>query len=409
MSNQPSYPVFDCDNHFYEPPEALLRHLPEKYKNVIQYVQINGRTKLIVDGKLSNYIPNPTFEVVAAPGCHVDYYRGNNPEGKSFKEFNVVEKRKDEYAYKTPKRYDILKEQGMIGTLVYPTLASVIEGHMGHDPEFCHAVIHSLNQWIKEEWGFGEDGKFYGMPVITMMDAKLALAEAQWIIDNGAKTILIRPTYVSDGHGSRSMGSPEFDPMWALLAEKNIFVTFHVSDNGYNDVYDRHKIGHRGEWLPFEKQDPLEVVMDVNMLAIGHHLAALVCHGVFDRHPKLKVAYVECGCAWLYPLVERLEHVYKMQPQMFKRNPIEAIKEHVYIHPFFEDDIYRLTDFIGVDHVMFGSDWPHPEGLARPLDWLDDIRNFSAEDKAKIMGGNIMKILGIKAESNYKASADALA
>lgn len=397
MNAKLNYPVFDCDNHFYEPPEALTKYLPEQYKRMIQYVQVNGRTKLAIDGRISDYIPNPTFEVVAAPGCHVDYYRGNNPEGKSFKEFNVVEKGIAEYAYKTPRRYEILEEHGLMATLVYPTLASAIEGHMGHNPDFCHAAIHALNQWIKDEWGFGEDGKFYGMPVITMMKPDLALKEAQWLIENGVKTLLIRPTYVSDGKGSRSMGSPEFDPVWSLLAENNVFVTFHISDNGYADIYNRHRIGERSEWLPFEKQDPLEIVMDVNAVAIQHHLASLICHGVFDRHPTLKVAYVECGCYWLHPLVERMQHVYNMQPQMFSRNPLETIREHVYIHPNYEDDIKRLADLIGVDHVLFGSDWPHPEGYAKPLDWLNDIVDFSEQDKAKIMGGNLMKLLGIAA------------
>ncbi|MFA7554672.1 MAG: amidohydrolase family protein [Spongiibacteraceae bacterium] len=397
MSQKLNYPVFDCDNHFYEPPEALTRYLPEQYKDMIQYVTVNGRTKLAIDGKISDYIPNPTFEVVAAPGCHVDYYRGNNPEGKSFKEFNVVEKGIPEYAYKTPHRYEILEEHGLMATLVYPTLASVVEGHMGHKPEFCHAAIHALNQWIKEEWGFGEDGRFYGMPVITMMDAELALKEAEWIIKNGAKTLLIRPTYVSDGVGSRSMGSPEFDPVWALLEKHNIFVTFHISDNGYGDIYNRHRIGSRSEWLPFEKQDPLEIVMDVNAIAVQHHLASLICHGVFDRHPKLKVAYVECGCYWLHPLIERIRHVYHMQPQMFSRDPLEIIREHVYIHPNYEDDIKRLADVIGVDHVLFGSDWPHPEGIATPLDWVNEIKGFSEQDKAKIMGGNLIKLLGLAA------------
>lgn len=396
MTAKLTCPVFDCDNHFYEPPEALLRYLPEQYKRVIQYAQINGRTKLIIDGYLSEFIPNPTFDVVAAPGCHVDYYRGNNPDGKAFKEFNVVEKRKDEYCYKTPRRYEILEEQGISGALVFPTLASVIEGHMAHDPAFCHAVVHSLNLWIKEEWGFGEDGKFYGMPLITLMNVEQAVEETKWLISNGAKAVLIRPTYVSDGHSSRSMGSAEFDPVFSLLAENNILVTFHVSDNGYNDVYARHRTSKSSaELLPFVKHDPLELVMDVNMLAVGHHLASLICHGVFDRHPQLKVAYIECGCAWLFPLVERMKHVYKMQPKMFRRHPLEVIRSNVWIHPFFEDDIRRLLDLLGADHVLFGSDWPHPEGLAVPLEWHREIEGLPSEDVAKIMGGNLMQLLGI--------------
>ena len=150
----------------------------------------------------------------------------------------------------------MLKEQGIVGALVFPSLANVIEGHMDHDPGFCHAVIHSLNQWIKEEWGFGDDGMFYVTPVITFMDADKALGEAKWIIENGSKVVLIRPAAVAGVIGYRSMASPEFDAIWKLLEENNIFVTFHTSDNGYNDVYKRHKAvaaADGEEYLPFDQ------------------------------------------------------------------------------------------------------------------------------------------------------------
>jgi len=52
---------------------------------------------------------------------------------------------------------------------------------------------------------------------------------------------------------------------------------------------------------------------------------------------------------------------------------------------------------VGVDQVMFGSDWPHPEGLANPSEWQDEIAEMSEEDRAKIMGGNVMKVLGLVA------------
>src|ERR1700758_2083820 len=84
--NSLTYPVYDADRHFYEPPEAFLRHLPKKFKKEFQYVEVNGRTKLAVAGMLSDYIPNPTFEVVAAPGAHEKWYRGENPQGLSLRE-----------------------------------------------------------------------------------------------------------------------------------------------------------------------------------------------------------------------------------------------------------------------------------------------------------------------------------
>ena len=400
MSSTSPFPLFDCDNHIYEPPEALLRHLPGEYKDVLKYVEVNGRTKLAIEGHISEYIPNPTFEVVAAPGCHAEFYRGNNPEGKSFREFNVIEKGKAEYQYKTPERVKMLEEQGIVGALVYPSLANVIEGHMDHDPDFCHAIIHSLNQWIKEEWGFGDDGRFYVTPVITFMDADKALEEAKWIIENGSRVVLIRPAAVAGVNGYRSMASPEFDAIWKLLEENNIFVTFHTSDNGYNDVYKRHKAvaaSDGEEYLPFDRTDTLEQVMDVNHLACQHHLASLICHGLFDRFPALNVSYVETGTYWVYPLWDRFELVYRQMPQAFGRHPHEIMSSNVFYHPFYEENVYRLVEMVGVDQVMFGSDWPHPEGLETPTDWQDEIAEMNEEDRAKIMGGNVMKVLGLVA------------
>lgn len=399
MSKKFPYPLFDCDNHYYEPAEAILKYLPEQYKHLFKYVQVDGRTKLAIDNYISNYIPNPTFEVVAAPGCHVEYYRGNNPEGKTFREFSVVEKGKSEYQYKTPRRYEVLEEHDLVGTLVFPTLASVIEVHMTHNPGFCHAVIHSLNMWMKEEWGFGEDGKFYSTPVITLMDPEKALEEAKWIIENGSKVVLIRPASVAGIKGFRHMGSQEFDKIWALLEENNIFVTFHNSDNGYSDVYNRQKasVSEGAEFRPFEKTDTLGVVMDVNQLATQHHLAGMICHGVFDRFPTLKCAYIETGSYWLYPLWERFELVYNMHPKDFGRHPHDILKNNIWYHPFFEESVDRLAGLVGAEQVLFGSDWPHPEGLAEPADWVNELTKFSEEDKAKIMGGNIMKLMGLAA------------
>jgi predicted TIM-barrel fold metal-dependent hydrolase len=69
------------------------------------------------------------------------------------------------------------------------------------------------------------------------------------------------------------------------------------------------------------------------------------------------------------------------------------------IHPFFEEDILGVVDAIGVDNVVFGSDYPHPEGLYDPTSFVDEIDTLPVEDQAKIMGGNLNKLLGFPAES----------
>src|SRR5579875_432435 len=85
-ARQLPYPLFDADNHLYETQDSLTKYLPKRYQDAIQYVQVNGRTKIAIRGQISNYIPNPTFEVVARPGAMEDYFKHGNPDGKSRRE-----------------------------------------------------------------------------------------------------------------------------------------------------------------------------------------------------------------------------------------------------------------------------------------------------------------------------------
>ena len=79
MSRKLPYPVFDADNHMYEAKDAFTRYLPPKYAGVIKYVEINGRTKIAIKNKISEYIPNPTFNKVAPPGAQELEFRLKNP------------------------------------------------------------------------------------------------------------------------------------------------------------------------------------------------------------------------------------------------------------------------------------------------------------------------------------------
>ena len=78
---QLDFAVFDADNHLYETEDALTRHLPPQHANLFRFVEMGGRKKLVVRDRLTEFIPNPTFEVVARPGSHMSFYAGRNDEG----------------------------------------------------------------------------------------------------------------------------------------------------------------------------------------------------------------------------------------------------------------------------------------------------------------------------------------
>ena len=94
----------------------------------------------MVHGKVSEYIPNPTFEVVARPGAQEEYYRNGNPEGKSDREI-FGEPMRAIPAFREPApRLELMDEQGVDRTLMFPTLASLVEERMRDDPELMHVV-----------------------------------------------------------------------------------------------------------------------------------------------------------------------------------------------------------------------------------------------------------------------------
>ncbi len=384
------YPVYDADNHLYEPEEAMTAHLPRKWKGEFQYVEVQGRKKLAIGGHISDYIPNPTFEVLAPPGAHEKWYRAQNHEGLTLRELSGRPISCPPAYRNGADRLKLMDEQGLYATLIFPTLASVVEERMGYDHELMNAVLHSLNEWMHETWGFAREGRLFAIPFVTLMDVDMAVRELEWCLARGARSVGLRPAPVPGYRGSRSFGFAEFDPFWARVAEAGIFVSMHASDSGY-DRFSRMWQGGT-EFLPF-KPDPFKACLGLAGRAISDSFAALICHGVFDRHPGVRVASVENGSKWVFPLLDSLKHAYGQMPKEFSRPPLETFRQHISVAPFYEEPIAQLAEAIGVSQVLFGSDYPHPEGLARPLDFLHELKDFGAEDQQRIMSGNLKALI----------------
>jgi predicted TIM-barrel fold metal-dependent hydrolase len=227
---------------------------------------------------------------------------------------------------------------------------------------------------------------------VTLPILDQAIAELDWCLEHGAKTILIRPAPVAVPNGSRSFALPHFDPFWERVVDAGIPVAFHGSDSGYS----RYQADWTGpeEYLPFNMDAFRQ--MTLHHRAIQDAVASMTCHGLLTRFPDLKVMLVENGAEWVPGLLHTLADTYGKLPHLFDEDPIEAFKRNVYVNPFHEDDFEGLAEIIGTDHIMFGSDWPHPEGLAEPRSYINRLpSSFSDEDVAKIMGGNVARLTGL--------------
>ena len=260
------------------------------------------------------------------------------------------------------------------------------------DPEAIHAVVHSLNQWLYETWQFNYKDRIFTTPVISLPIVDKAIAELEWVVERGAKAILIRPAPVPGFRHSRSFAYEEFDPFWKRAVELGVVVTMHASDSG--DARYQSDWTGPSEMLPF-KDDAFRWATATKR-PIEDSMASAVCHGLFARHPKLTISVIENGGSWVPHLLQNLKETYKKMPQAFAEDPVKTFRQRVYVSPFFEDHMAELVEAMGgTDNIIFGSDYPHPEGLAEPCTYVDHLpKSFSKEDVKKVMGGNLGKLMG---------------
>jgi predicted TIM-barrel fold metal-dependent hydrolase len=199
----------------------------------------------------------------------------------------------------------------------------------------------------------------------------------------------MRPAAVSTRSGARSPADPVFDPFWARLDESGITLVAHAGDSGYT-THGYTRDGFSAE-LGGAMMKPSVKGFNIERAAYDF-LITLAYERLFERFPRLRVASVENGSEFLSDLFLKLRHAQARMPGYFKQDPIELFKRHVWINPFWEDDVNEVAALMGNERVIFGSDWPHIEGMPEPLDFVNDLAKFDADAKRRILRDNTTEL-----------------
>jgi predicted TIM-barrel fold metal-dependent hydrolase len=285
-----------------------------------------------------------------------------------------------------------MDEQGLGAALLFPTLGCGVEEGLRDDAPATMASLSAFNRWLEEDWGFDHEHRIIAAPMVSLADPDAAVAEVDSLLARGARIVHMRPAPVPGPNGtSRSFGDKLHDPVWARLADASIPVAFHLGDSGYQRRF-------AGAWgakdeFGFGNSDALAQVL-VSDRAIQDTMASLVVHGVFARHPELRVASIENGADWLHVLAKHLRKQANQTPWVFKEDPLETLRRHVWVTPYLEEDLEALAGLIGVERILFGSDWPHGEGVAQPLDFAKELGAFDEPAVRRIMHDNCLELLG---------------
>ncbi len=395
------YTTFDADNHLYERQEALTKFLPPEYEGVIKYVELDGRTKLAIRDKISDYIPNPTFAKVAVPGgAGFDVTKGGQGFGHTATGFGKMVAMPSLDAFFDPEpRLELMKEMGIDRTLLWPTLASALEERMADDPDAVCAVIHALNEWMHEHWSYVYSDAIYATPIISLAVLDRALEELEYVHERGAKIFLIRVAPVPTWTGRKSFALPEFDPFWERVQELGLAVGMHSGDSGYTRYTNEWEgLGDREMSISrhARRANPAFLALSSEKDNLVDAMASIIGHGLATRFPELRFLPVEYSSRWIRPFYEKLQRNYAERAVLFDEDPVEVFNRNVWVHAFHEPDPKGLIDLgIPVDHIMFGSDFPHPEGMGDPLAYSTIVADLPFEQQALIMGGSLDKAMRI--------------
>ena len=379
------FAAFDADNHYYEAEDAFIRHVdPKMHKRCMQWAQIDGRQRLLVGGKVNRFIPNPTFDPVARPGCLDDYFRGKVAKSDMREAFGELVPIPDEYRDRDA-RIAVMDQQGLEACFMFPTLGVGMESALEGDVDATLAAFDGFNKWLDDDWGFAYQNRIITAGYITLADPDWALDQLDWMLDRDVRVVNMRPSSVLGRDGRRrSLGDPAFD----AVLEEDGRERRHARDAQRRRrlCVPRRLLGgeRRVRGLPSERvQDAAHPLADQRRPRLAHRRRCAQ-----SNHRNIRVCTIETGSEWVQPLLKKFEKTYKMQKHAFAEDPIEVFARQVWVSPYYEDDLHDLKAKVGAEHMLFGSDWPHAEGLPNPVDFVDDLDGFDSAEIELIMRDN---------------------
>ena len=386
------YPLFDVDNHYYEPANCFVDWVEPRYRDRALRIEVQGdgsEQLFFGDAPLVNDGTSFVGERCVKPGALREMLRsqqGGLPSDAA------TEPTRPEYVDRDA-RMALMDRQGLESIFLFPSIAVMIEYWMQHDVELLYACFDGFNRWLDETWGFDHRSRIYAAPVISLRDRDRAVAQLDDALVRGARVIVMAP---GPAYG-RSPADPHFDAFWSRVNEAKLAVVYHIGESGYLDRYSvdwgeeanpKSYARSAFQWASFFGDRP---IMDT--------LSALILHNLFGRYPDVKVLSIENGSIWvpyLLAVMDKMKGMGRGGPWpggYVSGRPSEIFKQHIWVTPYHEEDVGGLIDRIGAERVVFGSDFPHAEGLARPMDFAEVISDRSGREIRRVMRDNARSIV----------------
>jgi predicted TIM-barrel fold metal-dependent hydrolase len=355
-----SYSIIDVDTHVTESPDLWTSRAPARMKERVPRIETSS------DGRLS-WIVGGT-PMLASPGLTATAGVGNfkNPP-KTYDEMHPG-------AYDAQARLKYMDHMGIWAMVMYPNVGGfgAQEFLKLNDPELMLTCVQIYNDW-QTEWASADARRLLPITSLPFWDVAAAVQEVRRCAAKGHKGILF--TGEPQSLGQPLLGDPQWTPLWETAVEFDLPISFHIGSGNMELGLLQTKIAAYGKMAAFT-----ELSVDI-FLRNGIQMNDLIMSGVLARHPKIKFISVESGIGWIPFVLEALDYqfhgneVAEEHPE-FDLLPSEYFARNIYACYWFEQTApRRLIDKVGVDNILFETDFPHPTSL------------YGEEVHARIKGG----------------------
>ena len=369
------YQIISSDSHVIEPPDLWTKRIEPKFKdrgpNVVTIEE--GHEIWVIDGENCG-----SFSTGTQTG-----WRFDRPQDMA--EIRAVFGDVRPGAYIPDEAVKDLDVDGVDVTILYAT-AGFQMYYWVADGDLLSAIFKAYNDYLAEFCN-AHPKRLKGIGFLNVDDIPSAIRE----MERCAKLGLIGVNIPVFTERLRYL-SPEYEPLWAAAEDLDIPISLHLLTN--RPAPDREFGG-----------DQIDVVCPYFQINADYWvrlaLADMVLSGVFERHPKLMVGSVEVELGWVPYFMWKLDYYYNesnlgWSGVRFKNGmiPTDFFRRNVFLS--FQEDALGVRDrhIIGVDSLMWGSDYPHTEStFPKSLEFLTRIlADCTEEEKAKISGGNVARL-----------------
>jgi predicted TIM-barrel fold metal-dependent hydrolase len=289
-------------------------------------------------------------------------------------------------------RLTVMDTQGIQCAVNYAALPGM-EVEFEDDFDGLYANLVALNRYLGTEWGYNYEGRLFTPPFISFADPDGALM----LLDEIMALEVPKVIQTSTGPSMHtSPFRPDNDRFWSRCSEAGIKLCTHLATvtrygaQGLDWSEDEVMLGDMDafQWAFYYGDRPA-------METVG----AAILQGWFARFPQMQLLLSEQGTVWVPYTIRKLDHAFLMGRRAtwgtLDRRPSEYFRDHCFVAPFPEENVDRVVEAVGIEPIVFGSDFPHGEGLPEPELYLGQLKNLNDDDTRLVMRDNLARFLDL--------------